>query len=141
MSFLANLLGKKSKNNNRHLRNPNKSRAPIRETPFIPQAQSKLIALLSPELRIQIYGYVLAAPSHLLHILHCLPHHGELQRLGHWRCQSTDDPSPVWQHRCFGVWKENGMRHYRREVQANGDLLSLLLTCRLMQVCPSFHSN
>lgn len=131
-SFLASLSGKKSKNKIRHSSSPNKRLVPIREVPYEPQAQSPLTRLLSAELRIQICNHMLAAPSNLLHVLHYLPHHGELQRLGHPRCQRNDDPHPVWQHRCFGTWTENGILYHRRDSQANGDLLSLLLTCRLM---------
>ncbi|KAI4943120.1 hypothetical protein J4E86_010067 [Alternaria arbusti] len=96
------------------------------------QKQCVLFQKLSAEMRLLIYEEVLADPQRLLHALHVTPIGGRPAKLGHWRCETPQSESLVWQHACFGLWNEGEFQHVRDAYYTNGDLLSLLLTCRLM---------
>ena len=96
------------------------------------QKQCVLFGKLSAEVRLLIYEEVLADPQRLLHVLHVTPIGGRPAKLGHWRCETPRSESMVWQHACFGLWNEGEFQHVRDAYYTNGDLLSLLLTCRLM---------
>jgi hypothetical protein len=96
------------------------------------QEQSVLFGKLSAEMRLLIYEKVLAEPQCLLHFLHVTPTKGRPAKLGHWRCEDAASPYLTWQHVCFGVWNEGSTRWYRPASTTNGDLISMLITCRLM---------
>jgi hypothetical protein len=87
---------------------------------------------LSTEVRMLIYEAVLADPDRLLHFLHTTPTRGRPKKLGHWRCEDVKSPYLTWQHVCFGLWNEPGVQYTRSASYTNSDLLSLILTCRLM---------
>ena len=96
------------------------------------QKQCMLFGKLSPEVRLLIYEEVLADPQRLLHFLHVTPGKGRPHKLGHWRCEDMDSMYLTWQHMCFGVWNEASGRMHRPAYYTNGDLFSILVTCRLM---------
>jgi hypothetical protein len=91
-----------------------------------------LFEKLSTELRLLIYEEVLADPDRLLHFLHINPLGGRPKKLGHWRCEDPHSKSLTWQHACFGMWIEGESQCIREASYTNSDLISLLLTCRLM---------
>lgn len=97
-----------------------------------PQKHCSLFTKLLPELRLLVYGAALVHSQHLLHILHATPHNSGPEQMGHWRCDDFDCQYPTWQHRCFGCWAEGNTLYIRKASYTNSDLLSLLLTCRLM---------
>ncbi|KAF1848130.1 uncharacterized protein K460DRAFT_68263 [Cucurbitaria berberidis CBS 394.84] len=96
------------------------------------QRQCAVFNTLSAELRLLIYHAALADSRRLLHFLHVTPYKGEPRPMGHWRCEDRDSPYPIWQHRCFGCWAEDNTRWHRKASHTNSDLISLLLTCRLI---------
>ncbi len=96
------------------------------------QKQCLLFGKLSAEVRLLIYEEVLADPHRLLHFLHVTPLGGRPKKLGHWRCENPNSQSLTWQHACFGLWTEGESQYIRDASYTNGDLISLLLTCRLM---------
>jgi hypothetical protein len=98
----------------------------------IAQKQCDLFGKLSAEVRLLIYEAALADADRLLHFLHATPTRGRPKKLGHWRCDGLDSPYLTWQHPCFGLWIEPGVQYTRNASHTNSDLMSLLLTCRLM---------
>jgi hypothetical protein len=98
----------------------------------VDQKQCLLFGKLSAEVRLLIYEEILADPQRLLHFLHVTPTRGRPTKLGHWRCEDMDSPYLTWQHLCFGVWNEGSARCYRSASHTNGDLISILVTCRLV---------
>jgi hypothetical protein len=96
------------------------------------QAQSLLFSQLPVELRLVIYHAVLVDKDRLLHIVHSIPDKGrELDRLGHWRCDDLQNPHMIWQHKCFGLWRDGDTWFYCFEPRTNSNSLALLRACRL----------
>jgi hypothetical protein len=103
---------------------------PLPAGPPDEQSQSLLFSKLPVELRLSVYRDALVATNLLLHILHVLPEKGELDRLGHWRCDDFDNPHMIWQHTCFGLERIGDTWLYRMTPRTNGNLLAILLACR-----------
>jgi hypothetical protein len=133
--FLRNLRRKKTEPTTTIA--PNQDSEPM-PRPVLPrsspldQKQCVLFGKLSAEIRLLVYEKVLAEPQCLLHFLHVTPTKGRPAKLGHWRCEDAAIPYLTWQHVCFGVWNEGSTRWYRPASTTNGDLISMLITCRLM---------
>jgi hypothetical protein len=102
---------------------------PLPAGPPHEQSQSLLFSQLPTELRLAVYREALVSDL-LLHILHELPDNGELDRLGHWRCDDPENPHMIWQHKCFGLDRVNTNWLYRMTPRTNGNLLGILLACR-----------
>jgi hypothetical protein len=109
------------------------------------QSTCPLYGKLSAELRILIYQAVLTDPGRLLHV--CINRIIQEKRkkkdivraVAHRFCTEMDSPYPKWQHLCYGgdIEYHEGLMitpyHTRSFTTKSGDqLLSLLLTCRLM---------
>jgi hypothetical protein len=96
------------------------------------QKQCILFDKLSAEVRLLIYEAALADPDCLLHFLHITPLMGRSRTLGHWRCDNVECPYLTWQYKSFDVWQGGAVRVTWDASHTNGDLISLLMTCRQM---------
>lgn len=97
------------------------------------QDQSALFDRLSAELRLLVYEAALSEPGRLLHLVQYKGPEGR-SRIGHRHCRDADSLLPTWQHACFGIWRnESGTSVIRRPFRrSDSNLLSLILTCRIM---------
>lgn len=100
------------------------------------QHQSPLFGKLSAELRILIYEAVLGDPVRPMHIVPCndwdvVP---VKQLVAHQRCIDMDSAYPMWQHKCFLWYMEDGHQTLQNRPCSTDKLLALLLSCRRMYV-------
>ena len=102
------------------------------------QNECPLFGKLSTELRILIYEATLIDRGRLLHI--CTNSFSRrrkakdaVRRNAHFWCIDQESPFPTWQHACYGeIQHPTGKFTCRRITRTDDQLLSLLLTCRLM---------
>jgi hypothetical protein len=106
--------------------------------PIHTQRKCLLFQLLSADVRLLIHEAILTTPGRLLHIV---PYRGTNKKrgMGHWHCVDELSPYPTWQHRCFGSWEEEDRICHRKEPRSNSNLVSWLLTCRLVYVYLALH--
>lgn len=135
--FILNKLRSKRKSAPTKPNTSASSTFPLSEVPtgsLHAQQQSIFFKMCPIEVRLLIYGAALVDSVRLLHVLHTTPTKGSTKKIGHWRCENPDNAYPTWQHECFGAWVEGSTRFIRDAQYTNGDLMSLLLTCRRMYV-------
>ncbi|KAF2662837.1 hypothetical protein K491DRAFT_672688 [Lophiostoma macrostomum CBS 122681] len=92
------------------------------------QLQCLLFGKLSAELRLLIYAYALGDPIRPMHII---PFKRGSPEVAHSRCYDMQSPLPSWQHHCFGQTGYS-MQHHSSPLRVNDNILSLLLTCRII---------